>query len=43
MLTTGKHYHDLGADYYDRLAPEHARHGKIKDLEIAGYTVTKAA
>jgi transposase len=43
MLSDGEFYHDLGPDYYTRHAPEQAIRRKIKDLEIAGYTVTKAA
>jgi transposase len=43
MLTTGEFYHDLGGDYYTRQSPERATRRKIKDLEAAGYTVTKAA
>jgi transposase len=43
MLTNGEFYHDLGADHYTRHAPERAVRRKIKDLELAGYTVTKAA
>jgi hypothetical protein len=43
MLSNGEYYQDLGADYYNRRTPDRVLRRKIKDLEIAGYTVTKAA
>jgi transposase len=43
ILNNGDFYHDLGADYYNRRTPESRLRRKIKDLEAAGYTITKAA
>ncbi|MGI3786811.1 MAG: hypothetical protein ACRYG2_39205 [Janthinobacterium lividum] len=43
ILSNGDYYRDLGANYYDKRTPERAPRRKIKDLEAAGYDVTKAA
>lgn len=43
MLSTGETYRELGGDYYQRHAPQHALKRKIRDLEAAGYRVTAVA
>ncbi len=43
ILSNGDYYRDLAANYYDKCTPERALRRKIKDLEAAGYDVTKAA
>ena len=43
ILSNGDYYRDLGANYYDKRTPERTLRRKIKDLEAAGYDVTKAA
>ena len=40
LLSTGETYRELGGDYYQRHAPQHALKRKIRDLEAAGYRVT---
>jgi len=34
-------YHDLGADYFDRLQPEHLRRSLVKRLQNLGKDVTR--
>ena len=43
ILSNGDYYRDLGVNYYDKRTPERTLRRKIKDLEAAGYDVTKAA
>jgi transposase len=41
LLTTGRHYEDLGADYFGQRDIEKIARHHIKRLESLGYTVTK--
>jgi hypothetical protein len=43
MLTNAEFYRDLGPDYHRPSRPERAVLRKIKDLEAARHTITKAA
>jgi transposase len=40
ILKTGEPYHELGADYYDRAAPQRLATRLAKRIERLGYTVT---
>jgi transposase len=40
VLKHGLEYHDLGADYFDRLEPERLRRYLVKRLQALGYDVT---
>jgi transposase len=42
ILRTNKPYHDLGADYFDRMDKERIERHHIQRLEQLGYTVTLA-
>jgi hypothetical protein len=43
ILTNGEFYRDLGSDYYTKRTPERTIRRKIKDLEAAGYAITRTA
>jgi len=43
ILTNGDYYHDPGSDYYTRRSPERTIRRKIKNLEAAGYAITRTA
>jgi len=40
LLTHDVKYHDLGADFFDRLEPERLRRSLVKRLDHLGYSVT---
>jgi transposase len=40
MLSRRQPYHELGADYLDRLDPRRVSHRLVKRLERLGYKVT---
>ncbi len=43
LLSTGEHFEDLGADYYDRRRdPEREARRLVHKLEVLGHTVTLA-
>jgi transposase len=40
MLSRRQHYHELGADFFDRMNPERLKSYHVKRLESLGFTVT---
>jgi hypothetical protein len=39
MIRDGSHYHEQGADYFDRLHPEHTKNKLIQRLDRLGFAV----